>query len=659
MNLQLPFVPVIALMSACMGSSSSGAEPAPAVQLRQRIIRAPEEEVLKALEKKPDDDALAKQLLQWLESGKAKVMSDLTAPANPKVRFEAKDGKVYKWVTENDQEFDAPVLTPTSWQDVFLGTTLEGENQTEPWPDDAGGNGAADPFSGDRRKPEEIPGGMHALSITWKTEVRAQMASKVLWPLVWPENKKPVVGTYLQDDFLTQSVISSVLLQPGRENVVAFLRPATDLETEPATRELDVVLLHASTGKTPAPSPAATNFPAAARVHLFGFGVSDQEALQLLTTRHAGSDAALLKKLQGMAQEGNAARRLVCGSQTNSFRTTLSSVREHSYPTEMQTIPSAWSMRPVGTYVEMELLGRYLQVRLEHHPARFRWAEWACALDAPELIMRQPQFFVQRLETEAEFPADNVVLLGAMRTPECLKGSDKGPVMGETMMVFAELNQPSGTPPIKPYDYGSPAVHMDLEAMIFELPATEAAEWNGTETNEPVDDEQRFQKALAKVKEGTASVVCHLTMSARAGNRSKVESVEEVVYVTEYNPVDHNPTGRYRPTALEMRPVGSIWEVDPAMLEPQALAVDTPIIPLNYALQHDALPAVQPTLKEAMKYTQDHPYDLPAPVFTTDEWRGSVQLHSGKARCLGSVQPKGARFQNRIHVAFLRGTAIK
>jgi hypothetical protein len=308
--------------------------------------------------------------------------------------------------------------------------------------------------------------------------------------------------------------------------------------------------------------------------------------------------------------------------------------------------------------VELDMVDRSLNLSFEHHPARFRWAEWACALDAPELIMRQPQFFVQRVDTAIDFPSDNVVLVAGMRTPECLKGSDKGPVIGETLLLFAELDQPAGTPPIKSSSPSDSPRLPCLEAMIFELPTADRGEWNGTDTSEPVDDELRFQKAMKKVKEGSAKLVCHLMMAGRSGQRTVLKTVEEVLYVSEYNPADHNPTGRYRPTALESRPVGSILEVDVRLSD--AAEGTVPIIYISHSLRHDALPAVQPTLKEAMKYTQDHPYKLPPPTFTTDEWIGNgLNLYSGKARCLGPVQPKSARFQDRIHVAFVRGVVRK
>lgn len=649
---------------ACMGGlSSHGAEPATPgqLQLRQRIIRAPEEEVVNALEKKPDDDALAKKLLQWVESGRARVISDLTVPANPKVRFEAKEGKVYKWVTENRQHYRTPVLTPESWEDVFLGIKLEGANRTEPWPENPPVHIPGNPFFDSPAKPEEIPGGKHALTFSFHTETRAQMASKVKWPLVWPESEKPEVGTYEQDDFLVQDLITTAVLEPGRDNVVAFLRPATDLETEPATRELDVVLMRASPDKASAASApdAKPIFPAPPRVHLFGFGINDRQAVELLASRKPNDDASLLAKLQSMAHEGKAIRRLVCGSQVSSNQITLASVREHSYPTEMPTIPSAWSERPVGTYVQMDLIGRELTLSLEQHPARFRWAEWACALDAPELIMRQPQFFSQRVRTNFLFPKDNVVLVTAMRTPECLKGSDRGPVIGETLLLFAELDQPQGRPPLKSWSSGPPPVCADLEALVFDLPAAELDAWKSTNTEQPVDDEERYQLALSKLKDGTATLVCHLAAVTHSGVRANVHTVEETLSVVEYHPVDHNPTGRYRPTGLEMRPVGSMWELDPGDWNSESFADTTPVISLSHALHHDVLPAVQPDLKASLKHAHEHDHQLLKPTFTTDEWKGSMNLFSGKARCLGPVRPKAAPFQDRIHVAFVRAVVRK
>ena len=273
--------------------------------------------------------------------------------------------------------------------------------------------------------------------------------------------------------------------------------------------------------------------------------------------------------------------------------------------------------------------------------------------------MQQPQFFSQRVETNLQFPKDNVAFVAAMRNPESLKGKGKGPVIGETLLVFAELSQPTGRPPLQSWAPEPAPVFADFETMVFELSADDAGSWSNPETNQPVDDEQRFQEALSKVKDGTAKVICHLATTARTGYRASMHNVEEVLYVTEYNAADYNPTGRYRPTALETRPVGSRWELDAGVLDPADSAGTEPIIPLNYALRHDVLPAVQPTLQEAMKYTQAHLYELPVPVFTTDEWVLSVNLFSGKARCLGPVRPKAAPFQDRIHVAFVRAVVRK
>jgi hypothetical protein len=632
------------------------ADPPPTLQLRQMIIRAPEEALLDTLARKADDDTLAQTLLEWLEKGKAKVVSDVSTLAAPGSEFEAKDGKAYRWVTENDQEFDHPILTATAWQDVLIGTSLTGAYSAEQVQAKAQQVHPNDPFSGGSIDVDLFTGANCPLALTWNTEFRPKMPLKVRWPLVWPENKKPEVNWYEQDDFLVQRIESTARLRPGRSTVLAIMRPAADLETEPPARELDVVLVQTNSSKAPA-STSTSPAPATARVMLLGFGVKEPEALELLTIRDPNNDAALLVKLEAMAREGKAARRVVCAAQTG--RTHIQSVRDHSHPTEMPTIPSAWNERAVGTILQMDTVGRTIHLELEHHPARFRLAEWICALDAPELIMWQPQFFVQQVQTTFEFPACNVVLAAAMRTPDCLKGSDKGPVIGETLLVFAQLDQPAGISQRKSPPQDPPIAQVDLEAIILDLPAAEAADWSTVEGDDPADDELRYQKALAKVKDGTASIACHLTAACSSSQRSIVKSVEEVNYVTEYNAVDHNPTGRYRPTALERVPVGSMWEVDFAGVYNLPGAFNVPALQFHHTLHHDALPASQPTLKEAMKFTQDHPNELPIPVFTVDEWRGSMNLLAGKARCLGALRPNGARYQNRIHVAFLRGVVRK
>ncbi|QIF02459.1 hypothetical protein [Roseimicrobium sp. ORNL1] len=645
-------------------ASGTGAE-LPPLKIRQMIIRVPEEKFLQALEARPTDDALSKQLYTWLDSGAAKLVRDNSTTATPGTRFETKEGTVYKWVTENDQDWEGiPKLMPTSWEDVFLGTTLEGEYPAGQWEGLEGDFGPTDPFSGKRMKLDDIPGGKYAVSLLWRTETRSRLATKVPWPLVWPENKTPAVGLYEQDDFLAQTLITSVRVLPGRDAIVGFIRPASDMEREskPSQPELDVMVaqVRSNAAASPSPSSRGKESPAPPRVQFFGFGVANPEALALLAARESGNDTALLSKLHAMAREKKAIRRLACGSAVSSSRTTLTSVREHHFPTEMPTIPSAWDTRPVGVSLEMELINRALTFSLRLDPARFRWAQWDCALDAPELIMRQPQFYQQQVDATCEFrEGQNVVLVGTMTTPECLKSADAnaGPVIGETLLLFAELYQPEGTPPLKvlPQEQDPQDKQLDLEAVVFELPASERAAWEGQKTEGvPTDDESRFQKALAKVQDGTASIVCHLSSVTNGRRSALVQNIEQVTFVTEYNPVDHNPYGRYRPTALEASSVGSSWNVDVLSILAESEFGSTPVIRVASALHHDTQPAVLPTLKESLEYTRTHQYDLPKPTFTAEEWTHNLILLPGKAQCLGIRQTPDAMKKDRIHVAFVR-----
>ncbi len=648
MSLRLPPLPALLLLSATVmgvGAPPPACAELPSIQLRQRTIRADGERLLRELEKAQGDEAVAAVLLQWVQEGTAIVVSDLSATVKGGDGFETRRGRIYKWATENDQEYERPILTATSWEDVFLGASLKGND------------------SGDLNRRYYTTEDRPSISMNLCLETRAQMPEKVRWALFWPENEKPEVGWYEQDDFLRQAVITQALMRPGRAAIVSVLPPPATLEEGPAqVGVLDVVLAEPAASQSPevaAPKDAPKG-ATGTRVMLHGFGVDEAAAVELLGARDPGNDAALLARLQAMVHEKRAVRRLACGVQSVSGdRATVSSARDHSYPTEMPTIPSAWDMRPVGLIAELELVDRALTLSVDHHPSRFRWGEWVCALDAPALIMRQPQFFVQHVETTFEFPGSNAVLVSTMHTPECLKGSDKGPVIGETFLLFAQLVQAPGSKPIVSQPQDPPDQQVDLEAIVFDLPATEAMEWAGSESNDPVDDEPRYRKALAKVKDGTASMVCHLTTAARTRFLSKVHIVEEVKSVTEYNPADFNPTGRYRPTAFETIPVGSQWEVDVNPLQAGASPDSPPIIVMNHTLLHDVLPAVQPTLKESMEYTQKHEYQLPRPVFTTDKWHGTVVSYSGKARCLGPVNAGGRADQGRVQVAFVRGVARK
>lgn len=639
----LPLTSVVfsAGLLAAMLSSSLRAE-LPAMQLRQTVIRVPEGMLVETLMQSPGDAALARLLWQWVEKGNAQVVSDVSSRAAFGNKVDVKSGSSYKWATEFKQEWPRPALTPIGWTMVPIGTGMEVDYA--------------------RLQQLERP----LLTLPWSASYSPCEPSPVRWPLVWPENKKPEIGWFDQTDFHSQRVRTVVPVFAGESVILGIMPPAGYEESEEPLRrgELDVILAHATPyGMVPPPAePFAGKPELGTRITMVGIALKDVEALKVLAGRDPHQDEALLKQLELRVQTRNSTRRVLCSVSTiPGQRSGVESVREHYYPSEMHTIPSSWQHRNVGTSLEMDAgASRDFNVALEHHPAPPRRATWKLALDAPQLTMVQPQFFVQSLQTSAQFPSGvNTVLLGAMRTPECIAGGE-GLVTGETLLLFAmrDGQENPAPPPADPDIVHEQRPGLELEAIVFDLPLSEEAEWARIDGR--MDDEARYQKALAKVKDGSAKIAAHVALLTRVGQQSTVQTVEETRSVTDCDPTWLEIPGRYRPTAVMTTPVGTVWEVD-AMAEASQdpFAHGALELHLNHTLHHDVLPAKQPTLEETLAFARANKEELPPATFFTNEWKGEERLMPGKARCLGALHPAGQARADRIHVAFVRGRLDK
>ena len=656
MRKRLP-LPLCFLVPACAGltlASFSTAAGAPPIQARHIIIRAPEAEVVDALLRKVPDEEFTAQLWRSVEKGDATVVSDISALAPLGEHVTVTSGSMYKWAVEYDQQPDKPVLTPVAWQEVPIGTSLSAH------------------YAGQSQTPQRLA------DLNWNASFSPCPPSMVTWPLVWPENRKPEVGEMQQADFHVERVLTSVVATPGGSEIVAVMPPALAPGSDPdPPAMLDVFIAQAVPyGPAPPANPLEAKARQNPRLMVIGIEVKDREALELLAVRDPGQDGALLNSLVEKARQGTAARRIlsVLASRTGQH-SMLESVREHSYPTEMQTIPSAWGERHVGTSFEVDSSGwsRTFDVSLEHHPAPPRRAVWPCALDAPELIMVQPQFFVQSLRTRVSFAkGTDTMLMAVMRHPDSIAGGE-GMVKGQTLLVFGKLDglplaperadEPKrndgppdpfapgggGPEPEEPY-----VARLHLETLVFDLPASEEKEW--ATIPDALDDDVRFQRALKKVKDGTARIAAHIACTTKDGYRVAVQSMEETLYVVECNPAWEEGLIRYRPTALIPEPVGTLWEVEPKIgPSKEPFANGAPEVVLNHKFHHHVRPALQPSLQEVVAFGKAHPNDpLPPAKFFVDEWKGEDRLLPGKARCLGALTPPGEEGKGRVHVAFVR-----
>jgi hypothetical protein len=144
--------------------------------------------------------------------------------------------------------------------------------------------------------------------------------------------------------------------------------------------------------------------------------------------------------------------------------------------------------------------------------------------------------------------------------------------------------------------------YITIEAQTFELDKTRLASLlhNREIGSDSTDLRDKIQ---ALVDSGDATLETHLTVRGRSGQRSKSESIEELIYPTE--PDEHG-----FPNAFETRNVGATLEVDPV------LAPDQQIIDLNIAF-------------EIVEHVGDelHEFDLP-----DSAEKGSIRMPTFYAR---------------------------
>jgi hypothetical protein len=618
------------------------------ITVRQVIIRAPALRVVAAaLQHAEDDDALAKDLLSWVDDGSATLVSEVSGLLRePASTQRLRMGFEFDWVTQCDQEFEKALLRPTATQKVFLGTSLDAQ-----W------NG--------QRTASSQP----YVDLQLASSFSPREPAEVNWPVWWPENKEPLVNAYAQKDFFTESVITAAAILVNASVVVGIMRPADHISFEPMRAEkLDVFVVQARlSGQAPSPAgygrgslradpfasnahPIATPRDVRARYTFFGFGLSDADAVALLSRNHETRDKVLLGQLIKKVDTGDARLRSFTSVTTRSSqRATLQAMREHSYPTEMPTIPSAWSMNPIGDVVQIDPYDRNLLVELEHHPAPPRTGKWPCALDSAELFMILPQFFLRKINTEVFIGDDGVTLLGAMRSPDCNEGG-KGLMPGETLVWFVRRD---GLPDLRRKPLPEPdKPNLELEAVVFDIPAAEAATWEAQ--GDARQDALRFAELMERLERGDVKLAAHVAM-VRHGvptGKAQLDAVEKVWTVTEIDPPQQNPPTRFRPTAMQWFPTGTTWEVQ-FQAVPGVLGETE--IELEHKLQHDVAPPSQPTAKEfiatAVKTDGD---DVPSVTIFEETWEGTERLKPGSVRFIGARQPPGEKFKPRLHIAFLR-----
>ena len=131
-----------------------------------------------------------------------------------------------------------------------------------------------------------------------------------------------------------------------------------------------------------------------------------------------------------------------------------------------------------------------------------------------------------------------------------------------------------------------------------------------------------------------------ILVAARSGQRAKVESVDEYVYPTEYNPPKipndvtlkdgaEAPIAATSPTAFETRNLGTTLEVDPV------LGADNHTVDLSLAPENVKLKGVE----QWHKKTTDPRFLTHFPTFYTMKISTQVTSQDGRYAFLGTTRP--------------------
>lgn len=169
--------------------------------------------------------------------------------------------------------------------------------------------------------------------------------------------------------------------------------------------------------------------------------------------------------------------------------------------------------------------------------------------------------------------------------------------------------------------------HMDFSDWLFD----NVMESDGTELRNEV---QKW------IKDGRAEVIESALVAARSGQRAKVESIDEYIYPTEYNPPRipnevtlkggaEAPIAAATPTAFETRNLGTTLEVDPV------LGADKHTINLSLAPEIVKLKSIE----QWHKKTTDPRFHTHFPTFYTMKISTQVTSQDGRYAFLGTTRP--------------------
>ena len=621
---------VVLIQGTLQGSLGN---PPPPMELRQTIYRVPEMVMVEWLLDGPQSDAaLEKRLQEAVAAGQASVVSDLTTISSMNARIQAQAGDEC-WIPLGvDQDLNRLYQLPTCFATVLAGTRLECGY---------GGPQAA-----------------------WISQFASRPPLAVKWPTSWlrvydrarPKSPgKTIHGWMDWYDRFKQETAGEVAFHDESPHLISMMSPADQTwGAERKGRWLDVTMAqrgqggdkHLSKPQSPEPDEAAQPVdpfapaqqpslaPAAPPpLLMLGIALDSDLAQALLTARQPGKDEALLRELVERVKTGQAhVMTCVLAANQPEGQSIQVSARKHAYPTEMPSIPSAWDRREVGTDFAQgdEYLALYQDLA---PPAR---TEWKLARDMPEAIMWEPRLRRLSIQSHASaFTKPGTRLCTFTNIPAVISGGDIPE--HETVFLFAHRSAKGPEPKAASEDF-------EVETLIFEIPAQDAADWQAVKS----DDLLAFTQQ--RLKQGTAKLQSHAMLRTRASARSTLNVTEEYLTATEFDPPNPDATYRMRPTGLKTLQVG-------LQLEVEMTAAPGGIPQLGISLKHSTARPVEPGLEETLQIFTSGKDDYPGAKHEFDEWTETFRVIPGKFHFLLLPAPGGGMVTTRI--AFVRVRAVQ
>jgi hypothetical protein len=166
------------------------------------------------------------------------------------------------------------------------------------------------------------------------------------------------------------------------------------------------------------------------------------------------------------------------------------------------------------------------------------------------------------------------------------------------------------------------------------------------------DDRKGLARLLERVQAGTAKLAAHTAVQVGGSGGFRVEDVEQVPHVTEYDPDDHKPARHYRPTAFEVIPTGDRLNLE---MSERSSGEASGIVSVRYLIEHDTAMPVEPGLAQILSHNEGREQqEVPEPVTFVLRWAGDAELSPGGVICLGILPVQTRDGAERCMVGYLR-----